>query len=154
MKDLTRPIILFLKENRYARYLIFILFQIIPNVDFYYKFFEVMEWDINWQLVRESLPGIFYALMTGFLFLLYIHAQAGYYEVKDQAKLLMRLNQLYKERFKMIKYGDQEKLFSKDFEKERWRSRLYQKEKDKSEVDAFLDEQYKFNYIDYPTNKE
>jgi hypothetical protein len=50
----------------------------------------------------------------------------------------------------MIYFGDSDKLFS-DFEKENWKRRLYQKEKDitKDALDKFVEYQYRFNAFEY-----
>jgi hypothetical protein len=145
-KFLERPLI---------KWTLFILVTVYPTVDFYLEKFQLAqqamsEINIDWGLVMQIVPRVIYGLITGLFFLLFIKAQSAYYEVRNVQRDLIRLNQLYKERFKMIYFGDSDKLFS-DFEKENWKRRLYQKEKDitKDALDKFVEYQYRFNAFEY-----
>ncbi|WP_276374304.1 hypothetical protein [Chryseolinea sp. H1M3-3] len=137
----------------FVRWAVFILVTVYPTIDFYLEKLQLireMNLKIDWILVIQILPRLVYGIVTGLLFLLFIKAQSSYYKVEEVQKELLRLNQLYKERFKMIKFGDTNKLFSKDFEKNLWRNRLYLKEPDdKRAVDEYIEKQYKYSNIDY-----
>jgi hypothetical protein len=136
----------------YIKWTLFSVFTLYPNIDFWLGKFHL--WtenaNIDWSLVGLVVPRLLYGLVTGLLFLLYIKSQSAYYEVQDVQKELLRLNQLYKERFKMIKFGDGAKLFSKDFEKRLWKNRLLLKEPNNAkEVNEYIESQYRFTHFDY-----
>jgi hypothetical protein len=134
-----------IRIDRWKQGLLVFFVTILPNVDFYYG---LLTETINWALVRQYVPTFLFSLMTALLLIEWIKAKADNYEINKTQTELMRLNQLYKERFKMVMRGEAAHLFG-DVEKERWRNRLYLKEpNNKKNVDEFIDRQYGFTHFD------